>query len=113
MALVVAQLALLAAAMLAGVMVAPYLSSPDSTFVVSREDAAIAACRKAVKEQLKAPATAQFIEEKTDDFNSYIEVTGAVDSQNSFGALLRNRFECHAVRQGDDWVGTQVTFSKA
>lgn len=56
-------------------------------------------CEKAVKEQLKAPATAQF--------NSSAEgggpwtVIGTVDAENSFGANVRSDFQCTVRISGD------------
>lgn len=48
-----------------------------------------------VKDNLKSPGTAEFVREfehiKTDDTTIFI--SGAVDSQNSFGALVRSDYE--------------------
>lgn len=61
--------------------------------------AAIYACEDAVAQNLKSPASA--------DFNSSASgggpwvVQGTVDSENSFGALLRSSFECSVtIRDG-------------
>ncbi|HVU60235.1 MAG TPA: hypothetical protein VHD58_01105 [Mycobacteriales bacterium] len=54
-------------------------------------------CHAAVKEQLAAPATAQFHNEqvsKTTDGSGDLQVTGSVDSENGFGALLTSSFVC-------------------
>lgn len=66
--------------------------------------AAIYACEGAVAQNLKSPASA--------DFNSSASgggpwvVQGTVDSENSFGALLRSSFECSVtIRDGS----TQTT----
>lgn len=54
-----------------------------------------AMCETFVKQQLKAPATARFSEETTTKVaEDEYATTGAVDSQNSFGALLRSHFRC-------------------
>lgn len=52
-------------------------------------------CETFVKQQLKAPATAKFSQESP-TMVSATEYTigGSVDSQNSFGALLRATFAC-------------------
>ncbi len=52
-------------------------------------------CQSLVKADLKAPATAQFseVEVKQEGSKTYL-ISGSVDSQNGFGALLRNSFEC-------------------
>lgn len=68
---------------------------------------AIAACEASVRGLLKAPATAQFSGETaarvgTDAY----DVAGDVDAQNSFGALLRQRWTCSAVRFANGWDGT-------
>lgn len=53
------------------------------------------ACERAVKDRLKAPATAQFTKDADAAWNgSAWRYTGTVDAQNSFGATLRNRFAC-------------------
>ena len=54
-------------------------------------------CERAVKARLKSPTSAQF------DTKSYatastagftVKVSGTVDSQNSFGAMIRSNFAC-------------------
>lgn len=47
-------------------------------------------CENAVKDELKAPSTAQFSNERG---NSFV-ITGSVDSENGFGAMLRSEFKC-------------------
>lgn len=49
-----------------------------------------------LKDYLKAPSTAQFQEEFTYNCTepNIIEVKGYVDSQNSFGAMIRGNFAC-------------------
>lgn len=72
---------------------------PNVEFVTNSQ--MIETCEELVKEQLKAPSTAQFAEflEKLDT-KIYTSGNGDrlyksfVDSQNSFGAMLRMRFEC-------------------
>lgn len=67
-------------------------SLDDGTFIVR--------CQDAVRAQLKAPSTAKFpgVLEKADAVTSYEngnkDWSGWVDSQNSFGALLRTEFLC-------------------
>lgn len=68
---------------------------------------AIRACEKSVEGQLKAPATAQFSQETTDSNGPGYHVEGAVDAQNSFGALVRSRWTCESKRTNDGtWIGT-------
>lgn len=56
---------------------------------------AIQRCRTEVLKWLKAPATARWSGEHTTPDGDGFEVTGSVDSQNSFGALLRSTYLCH------------------
>lgn len=53
-----------------------------------------AQCEQLVEESLKAPATAEFGESTATRSGSEWIVTGSVDSENSFGAMLRNEFQC-------------------
>lgn len=59
-------------------------------------------CKFAIRNQLKAPSTARFPGPFSVDFTAPQYVSGAniwvwyvpVDAQNSFGAMIRNRFKC-------------------
>jgi hypothetical protein len=65
---------------------------------------AVAACRSGVEARLKSPASAQYSSlTVTRNANGWI-VTGAVDSQNSFGAMLRSTFTCYANPAGGGWT---------
>jgi hypothetical protein len=72
-----------------------------------------AACQDRVKTLLKSPATAKFsdvaaVPQGADTW----KVTGAVDSENSFGALLRGSFTCMAESAGDDlWTTSRASVS--
>jgi hypothetical protein len=60
------------------------------------------ACRHYVGLSLKAPATARFSGESSGAAGDTVTVIGAVDSENSFGALLRSNFTCTvSLRQGE------------
>lgn len=48
--------------------------------------------QEAIKKQLKSPSTAQFNDIKVQRNKTGVIVTGSVDAQNSFGAMLRNAF---------------------
>lgn len=65
-------------------------------------DRVIGSCKKLVLDQMKSPSTAQWIEieaEKVQPFEDYsYRVKGAVDSENSFGALLRTNFGCSSTK---------------
>lgn len=64
---------------------------------------AIRACEVWVLGQLVSPASARFSGERFGDFAGW-RVDGVVDSQNSFGAMLRSDFSCFMVDTGGGWV---------
>lgn len=67
------------------------------------------ACEASVTDQLKSPATAKFSGEiVTEDSGSY-RVTGHVDSENGFGAMLRSHYSCTAHSSGGEWVTDDVS----
>lgn len=51
-------------------------------------------CEDIVKNSLKSPSTANFSNEEVTGTSGQYTVTGDVDSQNSFGATLRDHFVC-------------------
>jgi len=58
-------------------------------------------CQAFVKERLKAPATAKFSNEVRREMEGgFYIVTGSVDSQNSFGATLRSKYNCMVTKDG-------------
>jgi hypothetical protein len=54
------------------------------------------ACEDVVKKNLKAPSTASFSNETATGTGGAYTVTGDVDSQNGFGAMIRNHFTCES-----------------
>lgn len=63
-------------------------------------------CERWVKEKLKAPATAKFSNGNyTSNGGSSWTVTGSVDAENSFGALVRSDWTCDIRLDGDTWRG--------
>lgn len=58
------------------------------------------ACRDWVKDRLTSPATAKFSGESVSRTGNTYVVTGSVDSQNSFGAMIRNGYQCEAINDG-------------
>jgi hypothetical protein len=54
--------------------------------------------------RLKAPATAKFSEATVTENGSSYTVTGQVDSQNAFGALVRAQFSCVMHHGDDQWI---------
>ncbi len=61
--------------------------------------AAQSSCETMVKNHLKSPSTAQFSNETETGFDP-IAITGHVDSENGFGAMLRSSFHCTGTLQG-------------
>lgn len=61
------------------------------------EDAAIAACRDYVSDNLKSPSSAKFsresVERNLDDASTWT-ASGAVDSENALGVSIRTVFVC-------------------
>lgn len=64
---------------------------------------AISGCEELVKDRLKAPSTAEFSNEAADGGDGSYVVDGDVDSENSFGAMLRSHFTCTVHSAGDQW----------
>lgn len=59
------------------------------------------ACQEAVRDQLKAPATAEFQDVTVSAAGAGAwRVDGAVDSENSFGAQIRTSFSCDLTPSG-------------
>ncbi|ACV09764.1 SHOCT domain-containing protein [Jonesia denitrificans] len=63
-------------------------------------------CEQWVDKQLKAPSTAKYSDQvvKSTGVLKW-EVTGAVDSENSFGAMIRNEWTCSIYLDGDTFRG--------
>jgi hypothetical protein len=66
--------------------------------------AVLEGCHRALEDSLKAPATAQYSDERllfaTSRPDGFV-VFGAVDSHNSYGALVRNGYICLVVVTAD------------
>lgn len=67
-------------------------------------------CEGWVRDQLKAPSTARFVDGTTTGGPTAYTVTGAVDAENSFGAKLRTDWTCDVeYREADQqWHGRAV-----
>jgi hypothetical protein len=86
-----------------------------------RRFGAFEVCTKFVKDRLKSPATAKFRNEierdgevtwSTDDDVTWL-VKSSVDSENGFGALIRNQFGCEVQFVGDDqWQLVDISMSE-
>lgn len=85
-------------------------SSSSSSLTLS---SATAACQEKVLAQLKAPGTAKFGGEEysTTNTTTPVRVSGWVDAENSFSALVRNRYSCLAIPTEAGWSISDVTFS--
>jgi hypothetical protein len=88
-------------------------AEPDPLAEMRAEKAdAVAACEEFVKGYLKAPATATFADVEASaigDGHTW-EVLGGVDSENSYGALVRSTFSCTTERSSstDEWTPVDV-----
>ena len=73
---------------------------------------AIIQCESEVKRQLKAPSTAKFVKREQEVYKmgeSKWGVVGAVDAQNSFGAIVRSEFACQLSRgESGQWTFQKV-----
>jgi hypothetical protein len=80
-------------------------SVPVADKLAADETAATEACKGFVANQLKAPATAQWVDvEATLHGVDTYEVLGGVDSENGFGALVRSTFSCTTAKSGGQWT---------
>lgn len=70
---------------------------------------ALIACKHYVKDRLKSPGTADFSGLSMDGSGSRVTVSGDVDSQNSFGGVVRNSFTCTVSGSGDAWSLISLT----
>lgn len=74
-----------------------------------------------VTKSLKAPTTAKFQDEydfgvapakdkKGKELKDVWDVSGYVDSQNSFGAMLRKKWYVQLVKMDDKWIQVKIVF---
>lgn len=69
-------------------------------------------CRTFVKEALKSPSSAHFSDEQVTGSGQVWTVTGGVDSDNSFGASIRNSYSCTVQvdpNDSDNWTLESLT----
>lgn len=64
------------------------------------------ACEDHVKDNLKAPSTAKFDLTSKSTGGGTFEVTGTVDSENSFGAMIRNNVTCSVEYRDETYYST-------
>lgn len=67
------------------------------------------ACEDEVRGSLKAPATSKFSGTRATSSGAGYRVTGSVDAENSFGAMLRNSFECSVSFSGGAASATLIS----
>lgn len=60
------------------------------------------ACEQFVTKRLKSPGSAEFSGQTENNAGRIWTATGSVDSQNSFGGLVRNDYTCVARYLGGD-----------
>ena len=86
--------------------------------VMPGEDAAAAdRCQQAISDKLKAPSTAEFgdptVTVEEGNFATYYDVTGEVDAENGFGAMVRGDYRCKVTREQDgSWLVNSATFDQ-
>lgn len=74
--------------------------APKKEYDANNKFEVIAQCEDQVKARLKAPSTAKFDNEEATGSGTWT-VTGTVDSENSFGAMLRADFQCTVIVEGE------------
>jgi hypothetical protein len=68
------------------------------------------ACRDWARGRLKSPSTANFSQETAQGLgDGRWRVTGVVDSQNSFGAVVRSAWTCEATYAGEETTLVSVS----
>ena len=87
------------AVVIVGGLVVSSMGSDREPYDPNNSYEAIAQCEDLVTENLKAPSTAEF-DSSASGFGTWT-VTGTVDAENSFGAMLRSEFQCTVVVSGD------------
>lgn len=70
------------------------------------------ACEGYVEDSLKSPASAEFSESELQERGEYgFTISGAVDSENGFGAMIRNTYVCKVNEVGDGWMLIDLQFA--
>lgn len=88
-------------------MIASAANGGSSSYDGNNKYEAISQCEARIEELLKAPSTAKFSSDATGG-GTWI-VTGTVDSENGFGAMLRANFQC-TVKVNSDTATTTVDY---
>ena len=98
LAIFLAPIALIVLALIVGAIWAGFNGSSNDP----NKYEAIRYCEDQIRDQLKAPSTAEFASDSSSTSNPFV-VTGSVDSENSFGAMLRADFQCTVTISGDSF----------
>lgn len=99
------------------VVVAVLVGVPGLWYLISDPNGgggATRACKDRVEARLKAPSTAEFGDtfDSKDDQGRW-EISGAVDSENGFGAMVRNTYSCTITRENGYWQLVDLSFSES
>lgn len=86
---------------------------PVDVVVTDQSTNAEVMCEQFINKQLKAPATAKYPKPETSKDGATYTVKGGVDSENSFGALVRTPYTCVIRADGDDkWTLVNLDLAK-
>lgn len=83
----------------------------DDTPVDPSGDAERVCVEEFIPQRLKAPSTAEFSAVTVASSGDVYTVTGKVDAQNSFGAMIRSSFTCVVRDANTQWVLQSATVS--
>jgi len=96
----------------------PFDTKPTEEDLQGQEVIAYIMAEDVVRKNLISPSTAEFpsVSEKYDHV-AYIGggvyyIYSWVDSQNGFGAMLRTKFGCTMIYDGEFWLSSDLTFYK-
>ncbi len=101
------------ALLVSATVVAAFLETPQTAArarAASLQQEAVSMAQQAVRQQLKAPSTARFAalaETEIAHTGDRYEITGWVESQNAFGAMLRSGYEVK-LQHGAQWTAESV-----
>lgn len=85
------------------------LGAGDDDYTMNNKFEAIAQCEAQIESQLKAPSTAKFNSDATG--SGTWTVTGTVDAENSFGAMIRSEYQCTVVMDEEkDTARTRIDY---
>ena len=98
------------AVLIAAMLIACGSGSSAGDTAVEKNDAVRVCQDKFIPEKLKAPATAKFSNVTAVGSAVSYTVTGSVDWENGFGALIRSTFTCSVHSSGNQWVLDSTAF---